>query len=98
MNINSNNAGTGGGSRTGCAAAGKGTTGGNASSGNSGTAKGGSVSGSGGMMNVDSSEYSSAGSLQKVNNHYPTDNAGTAGESTSGCAAAGDSKDGAASS
>ena len=55
MNINSNNAGGGGGSRTGCAGAGKGATGGNASSGNSGTAQGGDVRGSGGMMNVDSS-------------------------------------------
>ena len=56
MNINSNNAGTGGGSTTGCAASGKGATGGNASSGDSGTATGGDVRGTGGMMNVDSSK------------------------------------------
>lgn len=57
MNLNSNNAGSGGGSDTGCAAGGKGATGGNASSGDSGTATGGKVRGSGGMMNVDSSEW-----------------------------------------
>ncbi|KAF7789883.1 hypothetical protein EIP86_000831 [Pleurotus ostreatoroseus] len=61
MNINSNNAGTGGGSTTGCAASGKGATGGNASSGDSGTATGGDVRGTGGMMNVDSNNAGSAG-------------------------------------
>ncbi len=57
MNVNSNNAGLGGGSTTGCAASGKGLAGGNASSGDSGHATGGSVQGTGGMMNVDSSEF-----------------------------------------
>jgi hypothetical protein len=57
MNVDSNNAGTGGESTTGCAAGGKGATGGNASSGDSGNATGGRVRGSGGMINMDSSEY-----------------------------------------
>lgn len=56
MNLNSNNAGSGGGSDTGCATGGLGESGGNASSGDSGTATGGRVNGSGGMMNVDSSK------------------------------------------
>lgn len=55
MNIHSNNAGTGGTSDPGCAVAGKGVGGGNASSGDTGTATGGKVEGSGGMMNIDSS-------------------------------------------
>ena len=57
VGVAGNNAGGGGGSRTGCTSAGKGATGGNASSGDSGTAYGGDVVGSGGMMNVDSSEW-----------------------------------------
>ncbi|KIP12634.1 hypothetical protein PHLGIDRAFT_124141 [Phlebiopsis gigantea 11061_1 CR5-6] len=61
MNLNSNNAGSGGGSSTGCAAGGKGASGGNASSGDSGTATGGRVKGSGGMMNVDSNNAGDAG-------------------------------------
>ncbi|CAL1696573.1 unnamed protein product [Somion occarium] len=77
MNMNSNNAGTGGGSKSGCAGAGKTSSagsGGNASSGNSGTAHGGSVSGApSGMINVDSN------------------NAGGAGETETGCATGGDS-------
>ena len=56
MNVNSNNAGTGGGSTTGCAAGGKGESGGNASSGDSGRAEGGHVKGSGAMINMDSSK------------------------------------------
>ncbi|THH02901.1 hypothetical protein EW026_g99 [Hermanssonia centrifuga] len=61
MNVNSNNAGSGGGSSTGCASGGKGAEGGNASSGNSGTAYGGEVQGSGGMMNIDSNNAGDAG-------------------------------------
>ncbi len=57
MNVNSNNAGSGGGSSTGCASGGKGAEGGNASSGNSGTAYGGEVQDSCGMMNIVSSEF-----------------------------------------
>jgi len=79
MNMNSNNAGLGGASTSGCAASGRGSkvgTGGNASSGNSGSAVGGNVEGSpGGMVNVNSN------------------NAGTAGESTTGCATGGDTHD-----
>lgn len=62
MNMNSNNAGGGGQSGTGCATSGKSSdtgSGGNASSGNSGKAVGGSVKGSpSGMVNVGSSELS----------------------------------------
>lgn len=61
MNMNSNNAGTGGGSESGCAGAGKSGSsgvGGNASSGSSGDAHGGSVNGPpSGMINMDSSQY-----------------------------------------
>lgn len=88
MNLNSNNAGSGGGSSTGCAAGGKGATGGNASSGDSGTATGGRVRGSGGMMNVDSSKCYYKRSVE-VADRSPLDNAGDAGESSSGCAEAG---------
>ncbi|KAI0803087.1 hypothetical protein BC629DRAFT_1591179 [Irpex lacteus] len=61
MNVNSNNAGSGGGSTAGCAIGGKGATGGNASSGNSGEAHGGQVRGSGGMVNMDSNNAGNAG-------------------------------------
>ncbi|KAI0824175.1 hypothetical protein BC628DRAFT_1380143 [Trametes gibbosa] len=75
LNMNSNNAGSGGESMSGCAFGGRGNTdrgsGGNAYSGSSGTAEGGNVFNSGGMMNVDSN------------------NAGTAGTSESGCASGG---------
>jgi hypothetical protein len=88
-NFNSNNAGNGGGSTAGCAVGGKGATGGNASSGDSGTATGGKVHGSGGAINVDSSRL-----LHYVYNvvfcsPLCLDNAGNAGESSSGCAEAG---------
>lgn len=56
LNMESNNAGDGGGSTSGCTAGGKGASGGNASSGDSGTAKGGEVDGSGGMVNMYSSK------------------------------------------
>ncbi|KAI0095305.1 hypothetical protein BDY19DRAFT_902278 [Irpex rosettiformis] len=61
MNINSNNAGDGGGSTAGCAVGGKGESGGNASSGDSGRATGGRVQGSGGMVNMDSNNAGNAG-------------------------------------
>ncbi|KAH8100574.1 hypothetical protein BXZ70DRAFT_937887 [Cristinia sonorae] len=79
MNLNSNNAGLGGESTSGCAASGKSGKaglGGNASSGNSGNAMGGSVDGPpSGMFNMNSN------------------NAGTAGESLTGCATGGDTYD-----
>ncbi|KAI0335989.1 hypothetical protein GY45DRAFT_571308 [Cubamyces sp. BRFM 1775] len=79
MNMNSNNAGAGGGSLSGCANGGRGNTdrgaGGNAYSGSSGNAQGGSVWNSGGVMNVDSN------------------NAGGAGTSQTGCATGGDVSD-----
>ena len=59
MNMNSNNAGAGGGSLSGCSNGGHGNgrgAGGNSYSGSSGNAEGGSVWNSGGVMNVDSSE------------------------------------------
>lgn len=60
MNMSSNNGGTGGHSKAGCAAAGKSGnqgTGGNASSGDSGRAQGGSVNGPpSGMVNMNSSK------------------------------------------
>ena len=59
FNMNSNNAGAGGGSLSGCANGGHGNgrgSGGNAYSGSSGDAEGGSVWNSGGVMNIDSSE------------------------------------------
>lgn len=59
MNMNSNNAGNGGGSQSGCASGGHGNdgrgAGGNAYSGSSGNAIGGSVYNSGAVMNMDSS-------------------------------------------
>lgn len=59
MNMNSNNAGPGGTTKSGCASGGQGNSdrgsGGNAYSGSSGNAIGGSVWNSGGVMNVDSS-------------------------------------------
>ncbi|KAI0768454.1 hypothetical protein BD413DRAFT_479340 [Trametes elegans] len=80
MNMNSNNAGAGGDSTSGCAAGGHGNgnrgAGGNAYSGSSGNAQGGGVWNSGGVMNVDSN------------------NAGSAGTSQSGCATGGDVSDG----
>lgn len=89
MNMNSNNAGSGGGSSTGCAAGGKGASGGNASSGDSGTATGGRVKGSGGMMNIDSSKYHPRFLKDARLTWQPLDNAGDAGTSSSGCAEAG---------
>ncbi|TBU35070.1 hypothetical protein BD311DRAFT_773223 [Dichomitus squalens] len=74
LNMNSNNAGTGGGSVGGCAVGGHSTKkgyGGNAYAGTPGQAMGGNVWNSGGMMNVDSN------------------NAGAAGLSKTGCAYAG---------
>ncbi|CDO72397.1 hypothetical protein BN946_scf184977.g96 [Trametes cinnabarina] len=78
MNMNSNNAGAGGGSLSGCAGGGYGGSrgaGGNAYSGSSGNAEGGEVFNSGGVMNVDSN------------------NAGSAGTSQTGCATGGDVPD-----
>ncbi|TFK87962.1 hypothetical protein K466DRAFT_585967 [Polyporus arcularius HHB13444] len=76
MNMNSNNAGLGGGSESGCANGGHGDpsrgAGGNSYSGTAGKAEGGSVWNSGGVMNVDSN------------------NAGAAGLSKTGCATGGD--------
>lgn len=62
MNINSNNAGAGGTSASGCAGGGYSDStgaGGNGYSGSSGNAEGGSVSNVGGMVNMNSSESSS---------------------------------------
>ncbi|KAL1952145.1 hypothetical protein VTO73DRAFT_1294 [Trametes versicolor] len=79
MNMNSNNAGNGGGSQSGCASGGHGNdgrgAGGNAYSGSSGNAIGGSVYNSGAVMNMDSN------------------NGGNAGQSGSGCATGGDVSD-----
>ncbi|KAI0735354.1 hypothetical protein C8Q76DRAFT_791916 [Earliella scabrosa] len=78
MNMNSNNAGTGGNSIAGCANGGHGNgrgSGGNAYSGSSGNAQGGNVWNSGGVMNIDSN------------------NAGGAGLSQTGCATGGDVSD-----
>ncbi|KAI8995467.1 hypothetical protein BD414DRAFT_410190 [Trametes punicea] len=78
MNMNSNNAGTGGGSISGCSSGGHGSgrgAGGNAYSGSSGNAEGGNVWNSGGVMNIDSN------------------NAGSAGLSQTGCATGGDVSD-----
>jgi len=74
LNMNSNNAGFGGVSASGCSAGGHGDdvgAGGNSYSGSAGQAAGGSVNGVGGMMNIDSN------------------NAGSAGSSLSGCAEGG---------
>ncbi|KAI0361812.1 hypothetical protein OH77DRAFT_466262 [Trametes cingulata] len=74
MNMNSNNAGAGGDTQSGCANGGHGNdrgSGGNAYSGSSGNAKGGEVYNSGGVMNIDSN------------------NAGGAGTSRTGCATGG---------
>ncbi|KZT74793.1 hypothetical protein DAEQUDRAFT_760808 [Daedalea quercina L-15889] len=74
MNVNSNNAGLGGTSTSGCAAGGytdQNGAGGNAYSGSAGNAEGGSVSNVGGMFNMNSN------------------NAGEAGTSTTGCATGG---------
>ncbi|KZT06795.1 uncharacterized protein LAESUDRAFT_137380 [Laetiporus sulphureus 93-53] len=74
MNINSNNAGAGGTSASGCASGGHTNTtgaGGNAYSGSTGKAEGGSVSNVGGMINMNSN------------------NGGAAGTSQSGCATGG---------
>ncbi|OBZ78763.1 hypothetical protein A0H81_00593 [Grifola frondosa] len=73
FNWNSNNAGQGGGSTSGCAKGGHGSdgAGGNADSGNSGNAEGGGVYNYGGMVNMDSN------------------NAGKAGTTESGCATGG---------
>ncbi|GBE78179.1 hypothetical protein BKA93DRAFT_303091 [Sparassis latifolia] len=74
MNVNSNNAGLGGTSASGCSSGGLGNNngaGGNAYSGSSGNAEGGSVSNVGGMFNMDSN------------------NGGAAGYSESGCATGG---------
>ncbi|KAI0757175.1 hypothetical protein C8Q80DRAFT_1265136 [Daedaleopsis nitida] len=79
LNMNSNNAGSGGTSAAGCAIGGHGNqrgSGGNAHSGDSGEAIGGSVWNSGAVMNVDSN------------------NAGGAGTSQTGCATGGDVSDG----
>ncbi|EMD41678.1 hypothetical protein CERSUDRAFT_90250 [Gelatoporia subvermispora B] len=74
LNMNSNNAGEGGFSGSGCAAGGYGNLdggGGNGYAGSSGSARGGSVKNVGGMMNVNSN------------------NAGGAGTSMTGCAIGG---------
>lgn len=74
MNVNSNNAGLGGTSMSGCAAGGytdKDAAAGNAYSGSAGNAEGGTVSNVGGMVNYDSN------------------NAGDAGSSITGCATGG---------
>jgi len=74
MNINSNNAGLGGASASGCATGGytnQNGAGGNAYSGSAGNAEGGSVNNVGGMINMDSN------------------NAGAAGTSSTGCATGG---------
>lgn len=94
MNMNSNNAGTGGNSIAGCANGGHGNgrgSGGNAYSGSSGNAQGGNVWNSGGVMNIDSSE-SSCWSGCAVADHL-VDNAGGAGLSQTGCATGGDVSD-----
>ncbi|KAI0728663.1 hypothetical protein C8Q72DRAFT_944513 [Fomitopsis betulina] len=75
MNIDSNNAGIGGTSTSGCASGGyttKSAAAGNAYSGSAGNAEGGSVSEVGGMIN------------------YESNNAGKAGISSTGCATGGD--------
>ncbi len=92
MNMNSNNAGIGGGSESGCANGGHGDPlrgpGGNSVSGTAGKAEGGSVWNSGGMMNVDSSEYCPP--LHGDMTLTAADNAGAAGLSKTGCATGGD--------
>lgn len=74
MNIDSNNAGLGGTSSSGCASGGytdQNGAAGNAYSGSAGNAEGGNVSNVGGMFN------------------YNSNNAGTAGTSSTGCATGG---------
>ena len=69
MNMNSNNAGGGGGSLSGCANGGHGNdrgAGGNGYSGTPGSAQGGSVWNSGSVMNVDSSECSPVSLIHKA--------------------------------
>lgn len=64
MNVNSNNAGLGGDSLSGCSDGGQGASrgaGGNGYSGSTGNAEGGSVSNIGGMINMDSNDGGAAG-------------------------------------
>ncbi len=95
LNMNSNNAGSGGNSVAGCANGGHGNgrgSGGNAYSGSSGNAQGGSVFNSGAIMNIDSSAFYLIYGLDVLIT-VSTDNAGGAGLSQTGCANGGDVSD-----